>query len=81
MCLYLARQEVVEKPAAQPQKLLVHPHLIRSRMHIAADNDKFLDLYTQFSVTINFMFLLLGNMVLVLGVTMALIHGEKFDEK
>ena len=41
----------------------------------------FLALYTQFSVQINIMFLLIGNIVFVLGVTMALIYQAKYDEK
>ena len=45
------------------------------------DPTMFLALYTQFSVQINIMFLLIGNIVFVLGVTMALIYQAKYDEK
>ena len=41
----------------------------------------FLMLYTQFSVQINIMFLLLGNVVFVLGVTMVLIYQAQYAEK
>ena len=41
----------------------------------------FLLLYTQFSININMMFLIIGNISFMLGVAMSLIYGAKSDEK
>ena len=46
-----------------------------------SDTEDFLKLYPQFAILINFMFLLLGNIAFVLGITMGLIYQARLEEK